>query len=145
MSKIVLISCVSQKNNFPCKAKDLYISPLFIKSLKYAKQLNPDKIYILSAKYGLLDSEKIVEPYNMTLKDFSKKEKLEWAQKVLIDLHEQTSLRKDEFIILAGSVYCENLLKHIKNYTLPMGNLPIGKRLKWLTENTQENIEGLLF
>lgn len=51
--KIGLISCVSKKLNCKTKAKDLYTSPLFKYSLAYARKLNPDKIYILSAKYGL--------------------------------------------------------------------------------------------
>lgn len=47
MGKIVLISCVSMKRDVSCKSKDMYISPLFIKSYNYAKSLNPDNIYII--------------------------------------------------------------------------------------------------
>ncbi len=54
MKQIVLISCVSKKLNAKSKAKDLYISPLFKKNLKYATSLNPDETFILSAKYGLV-------------------------------------------------------------------------------------------
>ena len=50
--KIVLISCASKKLNHKAKAGDLYISQLFKSGLRYAKSLNPDKIFILSAKYG---------------------------------------------------------------------------------------------
>jgi len=46
--KIRLISCVSKNLNCKAKAKDLYTSPFFKKSLAYARKLNPDKIYILS-------------------------------------------------------------------------------------------------
>ena len=52
---IVLIPCVSKKLNYGAKAKDLYISPLFKYSLAYARKLNPDMIYILSAKHRLVD------------------------------------------------------------------------------------------
>ena len=74
MSKVILISCVSLKRNVKCEAQYLYISPLFVKSLQYAKLQNPDKIFILSAKYGLVKCDDIIEPYNVTLKNFSKKE-----------------------------------------------------------------------
>lgn len=46
---IVLVSCVSKKADTPQKAKDLYISDLFKKSLAYACSLEPDGIFILSA------------------------------------------------------------------------------------------------
>ena len=36
MAKIVLISCVSKKLDHSAKARDMYISPLFKLSLKYA-------------------------------------------------------------------------------------------------------------
>jgi len=49
MKKIVLISCVSKKLHHKSKAQDLYVSSLFLKNLQYAKSLNPDKIFILSA------------------------------------------------------------------------------------------------
>ena len=54
MKKVTLISCVKKKLDLKSKAQDLYQSPLFKKNLAYAKQINSDEIYILSAKYGLL-------------------------------------------------------------------------------------------
>ena len=66
-NQIVLISCVSQKLSHRAKAKDLYVSTLFRLNLKYAKILNPDAIYILSAKHGLLSLEQEIEPYEQTL------------------------------------------------------------------------------
>ena len=53
---IVFISCVKNKNDYPCAARDMYISDLFKKSLVYAEQLTESTtVYILSAKYGLLE------------------------------------------------------------------------------------------
>jgi hypothetical protein len=71
MKKIVLISCVSQKRTQRSKAKDLYVSVLFKKNLAYARRLNPYAIYILSAKYCLLDLETEIDPYNLTLNTMS--------------------------------------------------------------------------
>ena len=62
MKKIVLISCASKKAPFKAKAEALYVSPLFVLNLRYAKSLKPDSIFILSAKYGLLDLDKEIEP-----------------------------------------------------------------------------------
>ena len=73
MKRVVLIACCSKKQNIRCKAKDMYISPLFKYSYKYASQLKPDYIFILSAKYGLINVDDIIEPYNETLNKKSKK------------------------------------------------------------------------
>ena len=74
MATVVLISCVKKKLGYAAPAKDLYISPLFRLSWKYAQTRNPNKIFILSAKYHLLDPEKVVEPYDQTLKRMNRRE-----------------------------------------------------------------------
>ena len=79
MKKIVLISCVAKKLNYKAKAKNLCISPLFKKSLAYAYLLKPDKIFILSAKYGLIDLDEEIFPYNETLNEKSSYEIKIWA------------------------------------------------------------------
>jgi hypothetical protein len=138
MSKIVLISCVSKKLDKKSKAKDLYISPLFRYNLKYARLLNPDKIFILSAKYGLLELEQEIDTYNTTLNNMNSGEIKSWAEEVLKQLKSKTNLQKDEFIFLAGERYRKFLLPYISNYSLPLKNLGIGKQLKLLKESTRE-------
>jgi hypothetical protein len=75
MNKVVLISCASKKLPHKAKAKDLYISPLFKKNLAFAHFLRADKIFILSAKYGLLSLEQVIELY--WSQDFGQWHKLE--------------------------------------------------------------------
>ena len=132
MKRIVLISCVSKKLSYKAKAKDLYISPLFTLNYQYAKSLNPDKIFILSAKYGLLNPEQEIEPYNETLNAKTTQEIKNWAQEILLDLKKQTDLMIDEFIFLAGTKYRKFLISHIKNYKVPMEGLTIGRQLSFL-------------
>src|SRR5690349_9582189 len=86
MKKIVLISCVSKKRSYKSRARDLYISPLFKKNLQYALNLNPDQIFVLSAKYGLVALDVEIEPYDLTLNTMSAKEVKEWSERVLLDL-----------------------------------------------------------
>jgi len=137
MAKIVLISCVSKKLNKKSKAKELYQSTLFHYNLNYAKSLNPDKIFILSAKYGLLDLEQEIEPYDKTLNNMSSKETKEWADKVLVQLKKSADLNKEEFIFLAGNNYRKFLTPYIRNYKIPMKGLGIGKQLKFLKEHVK--------
>ncbi len=102
MKKIILISCVKEKLKTPANAKDLYISDLFKKSYRYAQLLKPDNIFILSAKYGLLKPEEIIEPYEETLNNKGSDEIKEWSIKVITAFNEKIDLDKDEVIILAG-------------------------------------------
>ena len=138
MKHIILISCVSQKLTIKSKAKDLYISTLFKKNLEYALSLNPSQIFILSAKYGLVELDETIEPYDKTLNNMSSFEKKEWAELVVNKLRKLTDLRKDKFTFLAGNNYRKYLIPHLKFYEIPMNGLPIGKQLQWLTENTKK-------
>ncbi len=133
MKNIVLISCVSQKRPYPCKAKDINISALFKKNLAYARRLNPDAIYILSAKYGLLDLDTEIEPYNQTLNDMPAGEIRRWAKKVLQQLRQVADIRQDHFIFLAGMKYRKYLLPYLKSYEVPFEGLTIGKQLQALS------------
>jgi hypothetical protein len=133
MAKIALISCVSKKASQKCKASKMYQSPLFTMSYEYAqKQIKPDKIFILSAKYGLLNPDRIIEPYNETLNEKTKKEICEWANSVLKTISSSCDIEKDTFYILAGKKYYCQLVSGLKHFEIIMENLPIGKRLQWL-------------
>lgn len=151
MKKIILISCVSQKKNTKTKAKELYLSALFKKSLAYAENLNADAIYILSAKHGLLDLDKEIEPYNETftyvqpvkrilkngeeIKVLTSDERNKWGEKVINQLKKVADIQKDTFIVLAGQKYIEPIEKYIKNLQNPLEGKKIGERLQFLTEN----------
>ena len=137
MAKVVLISCVSKKLNHKSKAQDLYVSPLFKKNLQYAKTLDADNIFILSAKYGLLRIDDEIEPYDQTLNKMCSNEIKEWANNVLNQLKKTTDLENDEFVFLAGNNYRKFLLPHIKHYNIPMQGLSIGKQLQWLTKRNK--------
>jgi len=132
MQKYVLISCVKKKLSYPAKAKNLYISSLFKKLYAYGKQLNPDAIFILSAKYGLLKSEDIINTYELTLNNMSTTQVKAWSQKVIDKLDKCTDLQNDHFVFLAGEKYRRFLLPHIQHYEIPLKGLMIGQQLSWL-------------
>jgi len=134
--KIVLIPCVSEKKEGIHEAEHLYVSSLFRLCLAYAKGLNPDEIYILSAKYGLLELNRKIETYNETLNTMKKEQRTAWARSVIADLEKKADLQNDEFVILAGAKYRENLIKHIRNYSLPLEGLRIGEQMSWLKGHT---------
>ena len=128
MSRIALISCTSLKESYECSAIELYSkSPTFRLAYTFAN-LAADEIYILSAKYGLVQKDTVLTPYNDTLKDKSEDEKKAWSKGVLAQLDKIVSLEKDEFVILAGKDYCKYLLPVITSYWLPLEGKRQGER-----------------
>jgi hypothetical protein len=140
MSKVVLVSCSSGKENQAAPAEDLYNSDLFKKQLEYAKKLtNLDDIFIISAKYHLISLRTKIEPYNKTLKDMSSPEREKWADFVLNQLKKKGyDLDKDKFVILAGNVYRQYLEPHMKNVEVPFEGLRIGQQKKALLQKLKE-------
>ena len=134
MRKIILISCVSKKLPNKSKARDLYVSALFKKNLRFAQKLDPDHIFILSAKYGLVDLDDEIEPYDLTLNTMSTAEIRLWANGVLRQLAEVSDLQQDHFIFLAGDKYRKYLLPRLKNVEIPLQGLRIGEQLHRLSE-----------
>lgn len=144
MAKIVLISCVSKKTEtqgVPVEAKNLYISSLFKKALKYAEMLEPDRIYILSAKHYLLPLDKKIEKYEKTLNNMSADECKQWGKVVLDNLKENGhDLENDDFILLAGNNYCKYILgdhgiKRSSQVYKENGLKGIGYILQFLTQS----------
>ena len=64
------------------------------KNLHYALKLAPDKIFILSAKYGLVGLDEEIEPYDLTLNTMLAKEIKHWADGVLHQLAESKLIYK---------------------------------------------------
>lgn len=129
--RIALITCTSRKKAYKCPARELYSeSPRFRLAYTFAK-LVANKIFILSSKYGLVPEDAILEPYDETLHDKSPREKLVWAERVVKELRRVSDLERDEFIIIAGRDYYENLLPHLSHFWLPLK----GKSLReWAPE-----------
>lgn len=132
MNKIVLISCASKKLPRKAKASQLYASPLFQLSLRYAKTIRPDAIYILSAKHGLLDLETTIEPYNATLNEMTTSERKTWAKAVAAQLGKCTNINRDHFVLLAGQNYRSHLTPYLQSFEVPLEGLSIGKQLQYL-------------
>jgi hypothetical protein len=59
-------------------------------------------------------------------------ERRAWAEKVLAALRQTCDLDSDQFVILAGVPYRENLVPYIRHYTVPMEGLDFGTQLQWL-------------
>jgi len=130
----VLVSCVKSKRSTSCRAKDLYVSTLFKEMRRYA-EANGDQWFILSAKYGLLHPDDLIEPYEKTLKRMLKRDREEWAVEVWKRLLPQVQAGSN-VVFLAGREYRESLMPKMLAsgiaVSVPMEGLQFGRQLRWL-------------
>lgn len=138
---VVLIGCGKSKQEGSHPACELYTGALFRKQWQYAKQvLNPQEIYILSAKHKLLDPQQEIANYDETLNNMSVKQRQEWANIVLTQMKSKgIDLTKSHVTILAGENYWKYLLGSgkIEHFSLPLKGMPIGVALHFLKQNTK--------
>ena len=134
-----LVSCTKSKKSYSCRASEMYsVSALFRKAHSYAIK-RYDLVGILSAKYGFLTADSIIEPYELTLKNMNRRERLEWAKRVFRQMQEKLDLEKIKVVFFhAGKEYREFLIPKteaagIKCY-VPLKNLPFGRQLAWYNQ-----------
>lgn len=138
--RIALVACASQKLKTPARAADLYTSPLFRRAREYA-EAHADAWYILSALHRLLDPERVTAPYDFTLKECRRREREQWAWRVISELRNAAPPRS-HIIILAGKLYREHLEYGLTRcgYTVevPMRGMGIGQQLHFLIAETKK-------
>ncbi len=127
---VVLVACCGQKLTHPAPAKDLYQSDLFRKSRQWAEQ-NGDRWLILSAKYGVVHPDQVIEPYDEMLSDKSAADRRKWSEKVAGQLK---CYATDSLTVLAGKNYCGWCSAFAVER--PMEGLGIGQQLAWLLANS---------
>jgi len=110
-----LVSCTKSKRSYPCKAYEMYSpSNLFKKAYRYATR-RYDKVVILSAKYGLLFPNDEIEPYELTLKSVSTKERRQWSNKVFKQMKERLRLNMIKRAFFhTGKEYREYLIPQLE-------------------------------
>jgi len=131
--RVVLVSCVAKKADYPAPAAELYQSAWFKKARAYAKQFGAGW-YILSARHNLVSPTTVLAPYNQTLNGLSADSRREWAVETFRQIREQIPVC--ELIILAGTKYREYLVPALEaagyEVIVPMAHLGIGQQMQWL-------------
>lgn len=137
MSTIILVSCVKKKQSQPAPAQELYISTWFCKVRSFVKTL-PYPWYILSAKYGIVHPDTVIQYYDKTLLAMSATERRTWSKDVFQQLQAFPRL-PERLIFFAGERYREHLIPlcHARKMetVVPLAGLPIGKQLAWLSSS----------
>ena len=140
MKSLGLISCTKSKQDYACKASEMYqASDLFRKAYSYANK-NYDFVAILSAKYGLLLPDDKIEPYDLTLNDMNSEQRNKWAERVFSQMKSRLSLEDFEKAFFhAGRRYRDRLIPKLETIGIrcetPLVGLGIGKQKRWYKEH----------
>lgn len=129
--RLGVVACGKLKLAHPAPAQDLYCSPLFRLSRRYV-ELTCDRWVILSALHFVVCPEEILEPYDLSLREFSAAARREWSassNNILMGAFPWTT----EFVLLAGQEYT-GAVAGFPNVIQPMNGLGIGQRLAWLKQ-----------
>lgn len=134
---VYLVSCVSQKQERKCAARDLYVSNWFCKARQYA-EASGCAWFILSAKYGLVAPDRVIAPYQLTLNTMRVADRRAWAEWVAGQLAKEVP-DLTHVVFLAGERYREYLARHFADrgvaVSVPMEGLRIGEQLSWLGQH----------
>ena len=137
MLDVALVGCGKDKHDGSRRAFDLYKGNLTRAALSHAAR-NHAHVAILSAKYGLLLPDDVVDSYTLKLDQLSCPERCAWAAQVVARLDQLTSGSPARFTIYAGKPYIETLVNHPAfrrhpewEYADPLRGLEVGQRLSW--------------
>ncbi|MEO2075901.1 MAG: DUF6884 domain-containing protein [Bacillus sp. (in: firmicutes)] len=137
MSKFALISCTKLKKDYPCPAKEMYLeSQLFKKAVSYIEKQDYNDWFILSAKYGLVDQETVIGPYDLTLNNMKAVDRKKWSNDVFKQIME---LQPHQLDFYAGKKYREYLIPLLEmngiQCKVPLEGLGIGEQLKFYSRS----------
>ena len=137
---LYLVSCVKTKQCCPAPARNLYTSDWFVKA-RTCVERSGRSWYILSAKYGLVEPNEQIEPYEKTLKKMRVNERHAWARGV-IEALDPCQIDVKSVVFLAGEKYREFLRLALCNsgieVKVPMEGLGFGEQLAWLKACLEE-------
>lgn len=136
MTRVGLVGCVKAKRRGAAPARELYSSALFVARRRYVEN-SCDEWWILSAKYGVLDLDEVIAPYDMTLAGLSASERYQWSLGVLEALDRRVGLVSGDVVeVHAGSLYrdsglVDGLLVRGVTVEVPAKGLGIGEQLRF--------------
>jgi len=124
---VILIGCTKEKLSHAAPARDLYTGRVFRASVAYA-EAKGEPWAVLSALHGVVLPDAVIEPYDVTLADRPRAERLSWAGLVAEQLDELGA--PSRITVLAGGAYvdgCERYGRH-RTFDAPLAGMGAGER-----------------
>lgn len=127
--KIFIIPCGSKKADKACQAQQMYLGGYFQANLSFARK-HSNHIFILSAKYGFLRLDQIIQPYELHMKNSTLSNEILRRQAATLGIINEIPF------VLGGENYinkCSQIFKQIQR-VIPKG-LGMGEQIAFLKRN----------
>jgi hypothetical protein len=133
-NRVILIGCGRRKEEFGTKAKNLYTGCLFRARRAYA-EASGCPWFIISALHELVEPERVLEPYDYTMKQLRGRYREQWACRVLRTLQSHAPLAQ-LVEVHAGAAYFLPL-----HDALHYRCAGLGFRLEWPVEGLTQGYQ----
>lgn len=133
--RVGLVGCAKTKRAEASPARHLYKSPLFAAALAHAER-SCDETFVVSAAHGLVPLDETLQPYDRSLRELPKKERLAWGSRVADSVRARFPSLPLLVLVLSGLEYAQPILSGAHRYgwgfETPLAKKSIGQRLAWL-------------
>lgn len=137
---VYLVGCGKQKRPLRAAAGELYTGSLF-RAARQLVEARSAMWRILSARYGVLRPETVIDPYERRLPTRPSEVEL-WAASAATSLTSDPELRVGfDVVCLAGREYADPVCAVLEARGVrcmqPLRGMRLGHRLRWLKENRE--------
>ncbi len=137
---IAIIPCTNQKSTIPGSAREVWQGSHFQLTLYHAEHWY-DEVLVMSYKYGLIDPDFIIEPYDINIQYASAPEKLEWWWALKDQIKEISGDPPDLIAVYTGNYDRQRFVREFirngfRNIIIPWENARIGERMQLVYDNT---------
>ncbi len=127
-NRLLILSCSQRKNGNPGPSLEVYDGPSYKVVRKYLRNNNGLDIRIISAKYGLISKDSIIEYYDEKL---TKEKALQYKKRYSREVNTLLNSYKD-VLVFGSSLYRTVLGKHDPTHTEGRIGEQLAQLKKWL-------------
>lgn len=132
---VLLVCCGRRKGTGTRRAAELYISPRVRLATRVARAVGKP-FWIVSAKHGLLDPDRLVSPYDLSLDHLESRDLDWWRARLKEDLLRSYPSNIPRFVVLGSGEYANQIRHTLEDLRCsvetPIAGLPINLQLSWL-------------
>lgn len=134
MDRVAIIPCTNQKSTVPGPAREVWQGANFQLTLYHAEKYY-DRVFIMSYKYGLIEPDTLIEPYDIDLKTASAAERLEWWWTVREHIKKLAEEHPDLIAVYTGKFERNRFLREFvrngyRRLIIPWESDAIGQRMQ---------------
>lgn len=134
MARVIILSDTEKQKIGLMQAKDLFKGSFFKKTYEYASLLNPDYIFIMTSKYGIVLYDEIIWSYNIDILNIDEVCLTDNFLNTIRSLINNTNLVEDEFLLLCKDRHTKFITPWLNNYRCPFERLDKKEKVTMLNK-----------